>query len=498
MRLPSVLIFTAVGANACSLPPFPQEKMDATTGVIKSDAGMGGARATGGVTGTGGTKGTGGTIGYDAGYGGAPGYGGVPGYGGTTGYGGQTGMGGQVGLDGGGVDMGKLDASADTPVLYRDAQDTPLLNDLPVRIDVGIDTSPRARDGAVDTISAVSLDSAVDTTSAVALDTGGEATGTLVDSGAATGGAIDTGGGTTSTGGNGGPVKPANLSIKREDDTTRQVRLSWDYPSAVDIYIHNGDANGYYVESFSGATIVSGVTSGIWLDTDAPSHQARYYRVRAADTGQYGVDTLAKWDFDLGPFTEAQVFSFPAVPLYGDDVLSKLIGAQVASGDRCYKRITGSSNTVMSTFSGSAWDEDLVFSNTEGFWLQRIVAPNSMVVTTAGRVRSDVSAISVPAAGLVFWATGYLLPLTLQSIDLVSAGAHAGTNKDNADNIEIVFDPASGTWTGTCWLNADGHWYWNADNSSCDNAELLPGRGYWYQSRGAAFTFTIPKTYSNP
>jgi len=288
-------------------------------------------------------------------------------------------------------------------------------------------------------------------------------------------------------------VRPANLSIKRESDTTRQVRLSWEYPGTVDILIHNGDANGYYVEGFSGATVVSGINGGTWLDTDAPSLHARYYRVRAVDTAQWAIDTAMKWD--LGPLSGSLPYSFPAIPPFGENILSRLIGAQMAMGTDCYKFDPASGNLLKSEYDGNAWSEDFAYSNVDGFWLYAV---GSAVATTVGLVGRDVSNIAVTAGGFAFWATGYSTPITLSSIGFVSAGAHAGTNKDNADNVDIVFDPASGTWPGFCWLSSDGHWYWNTTNSSCDGAQLLPGHGYWYQSRGTAFTFTIPKPYSNP
>jgi len=429
----------------------------AGTTVTSGGAGTGGSIGTGGTTAanggtdTGGSTGTGGTTVTSGG----AGTGGYTGAGGTTtgdagfGTGGSVGTGGTTstgtGID---ADVGVEPGPEPGPESSAEPGAEPAVEFAPEAPDAGADTPSTLPDSAFDVPPPPPPDLAPEV----------------------------------------GPERPANLNIQRESDITRQVRLSWDYPSAVDIYIHNGDANGYYVESFSGATVVSGITGGTWLDTDAPSRQARYYRVRATDTGQYGLDTLAKWD--LGPFSGYMNSSFPAAPAIGEDVLSTLVGAQMPNLSECYN-----ANSDKSTFASGAWTVDLAFSNVDGLWLR---AFQSVTITTVGTVGSDVTSMNIPAGGWAFWGTGYLAPIALSSISFTSAGAHAGTNKDNADNVEIVFDAVSRAFTGTCWLSTDGHWYWNADNSSCDNAQLLPGYGYFYENRGAAFTLTIPKPYSNP
>ena len=291
-----------------------------------------------------------------------------------------------------------------------------------------------------------------------------------------------------------GPVRPANLSIKRESDTTRQVRLSWEYPSAVDIYIQNGDANGYYVESFSGgATVMPNITGGTWLDADAPSYPARYYRVRAVDSGQWAIDTAMKWDF--GPFTQYRDCGFPLDPGNGGYLLSKFVGAQMVAGSDFLRWNTANQYYDGSTYSNGAWTTDFNLSSDEGFLL-RPQYPSSATVTIVGNVPWSQKSVDVVASGYTMWSTQYPNPMALSAIPFIDSGAHAGTSSDNADVVEF-FNTATQAWQD-CWLSTDGHWYWSVGGAVCDGTQLRPGRGFLYKNQGAAFTFTIPKPYSNP
>jgi formylglycine-generating enzyme required for sulfatase activity len=286
-------------------------------------------------------------------------------------------------------------------------------------------------------------------------------------------------------------VKPSNLSIKRESDTTRQVRLSWEYPSAVDIYIHNGDANGYYVESFSGATVVSGVTDGTWLDADAPSYSARYYRVRAVDTGQWAIDTAMKWDLQVPCGYPTAAYSLPAgsgTPdeVFGDQLPCGYFLPQAGGGLVEYSHMCSATPPV--------WDGGGTIDNS--FFLEANAANCPRTVTTVGLLRS---ASSITVNPILFFGTHFPMPVSLSQIDWSSA--HGGSGPTNSDTLDLWYTPQTDTslpdWTG-CWRSTDGHWYRETDNALCDSAQLLPGQGYWYTALNTDVTFTIPKPYSNP
>jgi hypothetical protein len=313
-----------------------------------------------------------------------------------------------------------------------------------------------------------------------------------------------------------GPLRPANLSIKRESDTTRQVRLSWEYPSAVDIYIHNGDANGYYVESFSGATVVSNITSGTWLDTDAPSYSARYYRVRALDTGQFGIDTLVKQDLSF-PGANQVLYGIGLLPSTSD--INAFLGSQAscpnADGWMMFKKFTALGwNYDMATYScaSNQWR-----SGTSPDQLPSVSVLNSDALlsegcnlctgnfTITGSISAQQPQISIPTNLVgsetpfrVQFSTG--LPVPIDVKDLIAPLATPGTSDTTATTILFPQYTGGGNWSTTsCWFQSDGHWY-TTGGVNCDDWVLGPYLGFWLSEPvgGGGYTLTIPKPYSNP
>jgi Notch 1 len=286
--------------------------------------------------------------------------------------------------------------------------------------------------------------------------------------------------------------RPFALEIEREDDATRQVRIFWQYPGAVDIAIHDGDANGHYIESFYGSTMVSNVTGGTWLDTNAPEQKARYYRVRASDTGHWGNNTLMKWDYLWT--SQRRLFGLALDPSAGYE-LSDLFGKQ----GEC----PGESHVTFFDEQGPSWPESVYrcdqlkwLGTAESIYRTRgFVAfsnPGPVTLTTVGYVPRDTTSINV-SVNDAFFSTGMPVAVRLGSIDFAGAGGHGGATLETADRIAPMWEDAVYPLDG-CWLSTDGHWYLDETGGPCDAMLLLPGRGYWYLQKGGAFSFTIPNS----
>jgi hypothetical protein len=315
--------------------------------------------------------------------------------------------------------------------------------------------------------------------------------------------------------------RPVCVSVERASDTTRDVRLRWQYDGLVDIYVDDGDAGGYYDATFPGLPALANAACCEWVDTAASGHTGRYYRLMSSARGEWSPSTLMKYDY---PFpatafysTYKEVIGLGLVPssssidvLFGDQARCPEIGYWMIQ-----KKYTIAPAYLSAEYSCSSgeWRDSGTGTPPPGFTAARgdaywTVAPVvvSGSFTLAGEVPWDDMRISIPAfpvAGYFQFGTGLPTPVRVDSI--VATGAIRGTSSTDAttiSSISSVWSPGDGMYVMSltpCWLESDSHWY-TTGHVSCDSWQLLPNRGYWWSepAGGGSYEAVIPKPYVSP
>lgn len=145
----------------------------------------------------------------------------------------------------------------------------------------------------------------------------------------------------------------------------------------------------------------------------------------------------------------------------------------------------------------------------KGFWIRNVHANTTL--TLVGEVPSIVTNDVEIGTSLTMVAYPYPVEAVLASIISTNDGARSGSSLDSADQIirwngsgyDTYFLCNNG-WVGEGFPETDGKWCYMAfdpvytDNRPfiATNVVVKPGDGFWYRSRGSAFTWPVSKPYS--
>lgn len=140
----------------------------------------------------------------------------------------------------------------------------------------------------------------------------------------------------------------------------------------------------------------------------------------------------------------------------------------------------------------------LAISADQGFFIQSKQATDQFI-HFIGTVSDLANRTINIEPGLQLIGTTYPVEVTLEDAGFFEDGAHGALNEANADRIWMWDKSKNPEWYRYAWLfdsggaypGYDGTWY-ETELGGETTMTLKPGFGYWYQNKGAVFTWTYP------
>ena len=145
-----------------------------------------------------------------------------------------------------------------------------------------------------------------------------------------------------------------------------------------------------------------------------------------------------------------------------------------------------------------ARSQGVAISADQGFFIQSKQATDQFI-HFIGTVSDLANRTINIEPGLQLIGTTYPVEVTLEDAGFFEDGAHGALNEANADRIWMWDKSKNPEWYRYAWLfdsggaypGYDGTWY-ETELGGETTMTLKPGFGYWYQNKGAVFTWTYP------